>query len=77
MENLTRGIVAVPGEFLRDNIMNATPGKTLLTCRNIWKVYAEHLTPYFQQEVANADAAELSARMRDDGAIPAAVDVSF
>ena len=57
--------------------MKVTTTRTVLSCRNIWKVYAEERTPYFQQEVACADASRLSTRMRADGAIPAAVDVSF
>lgn len=48
-----------------------------LSCRNLWKVYAERSAPYFKNEASSADAGELSARMRSDGAIPAAVDVSF
>lgn len=48
-----------------------------LSCRHVWKVYTEDAAPYFKREVASADATELSARMRADGAIPAAVDVSF
>ena len=57
--------------------MNAVSEKTTLSCRNVWKVYAEQASPYFKQEVDGADAGALSARMRGDGAIPAAVDVSF
>jgi glycine betaine/proline transport system ATP-binding protein len=48
-----------------------------LSCRNVWKVYQESSAPYFKTEVAGADPADLSRRMRADGAIPAAVDVSF
>ena len=57
--------------------MNATSGQTILSCRNLWKVYAQQQAPYFLHEVGKTDAATLSARMREDGAIPAAVDVSF
>ena len=57
--------------------MNAESADTKLSCRNIWKVYNETFSPYFEQEVANADPQTLSQRMREDGAIPAAVDVSF
>ena len=57
--------------------MNSVSGDAKLSCRSIWKVYAATAAPYFASEVVGADAAELSARMRDDGAIPAAVDVSF
>jgi len=57
--------------------MNAASEETKLSCRHVWKVYAGDATPYFKREVDGANAAELSARMREDGAIPAAVDVSF
>ena len=57
--------------------MNTAADETKLSCRHVWKVYAEDAVPYFKREVEGADAAELSARMRADGAIPAAVDVSF
>ncbi len=57
--------------------MNADVEEIKLSCRHVWKVYADDATPYFKQEVDGADAGELSSRMRDDGAIPAAVDVSF
>lgn len=57
--------------------MSATSEQTILSCQNVWKVYADEQAPYFQQEVEKTDAGELSARMRTDGAIPAAVDVSF
>lgn len=57
--------------------MNATSEDTILSCRHIWKVYEEAASPYFKHEVPDADAAALSTRMRTDGAIPAAVDVSF
>ena len=57
--------------------MNEVAGDTKLSCRRVWKVYAEDAAPYFKSEVDGADATGLSARMREDGAIPAAVDVSF
>ena len=57
--------------------MNAASGDTTLSCRRVWKVYADAAAPYFKREVDGADARELSTRMRKDGAIPAAVDVSF
>ena len=57
--------------------MNAESADTKLSCRNVWKVYNETFSPYFEQEVANADPKTLSQRMREDFAIPAAVDVSF
>ena len=57
--------------------MNEVAGDIKLSCRHVWKVYADEATPYFKREVDGADATELSTRMREDGAIPAAVDVSF
>ncbi|RKF17083.1 ATP-binding cassette domain-containing protein [Roseovarius spongiae] len=48
-----------------------------LSCRNLWKVYAADAAPYFKDEVSESGVAELAARMREDGAIPAAADVSF
>ena len=48
-----------------------------LSCRHVWKVYAGEKAPYFKREVDGADPTDLSTRMRADGAIPAAVDVSF
>jgi glycine betaine/proline transport system ATP-binding protein len=57
--------------------MNTASEESKLSCRHIWKVYAEDTAPYFKREVDGANAGELSARMREDGAIPAAVDVSF
>lgn len=47
-----------------------------LSCRNVWKVYAEGSKNYFDRAGA-ANAADLAQQMRQDGAIPAAVDVSF
>ena len=57
--------------------MDAGTGDIKLSCRHLWKVYAAGAAPYFKSEVGSADAGELSRRMREDGAIPAAVDVSF
>ena len=48
-----------------------------LTCRHVWKVYRGEAAPYFGREVSSGAAGELARRMRADGAIPAAVDVSF
>ena len=52
-------------------------GEAKLSCRNIWKVYAEQNAPYFKSDVGKGATPELCARMREDGAIPAAADVSF
>ncbi len=57
--------------------MNNSSEPVKLSCRHVWKVYADEAAPYFKGEVDQSDAAELSRRMRTDGAIPAAVDVSF
>ena len=48
-----------------------------LSCREVWKVYRDEAAPYFRTDVSAGDPAALAARMRADGAIPAAVDVSF
>ncbi|MEM7073540.1 MAG: betaine/proline/choline family ABC transporter ATP-binding protein [Pseudomonadota bacterium] len=48
-----------------------------LSCRHLWKVYADERAPYFRNEVSSQDADSMAARLRDDGAIPAAVDVGF
>ena len=48
-----------------------------LSCRDVWKVYRNGAAPYFSREVTLQEAGALAARMRADGAIPAAVDVSF
>lgn len=46
-----------------------------LACRNIWKVYGKAPEKYFNGAVANPS--DLAQQMRAEGAIPAAVDVSF
>ena len=48
-----------------------------LSCRDVWKVYRDEAAPYFIRDVTSQEAGALAARMRADGAIPAAVDVSF
>ena len=48
-----------------------------LSCRNLWKVYRGEAAPYFKKSVSVEDAGQLAGRMREDGAIPAVVDVSF
>ncbi|MEO0750621.1 MAG: ATP-binding cassette domain-containing protein [Pseudomonadota bacterium] len=57
--------------------MDIPQGEVKLSCRNIWKVYAEARAPYFKSEVGQVPAPNLCTRMREDGAIPAAADVSF
>ncbi|MCR9146504.1 MAG: ATP-binding cassette domain-containing protein [Rhodobacteraceae bacterium] len=46
-----------------------------LSCRNIWKVYGKNAGGYFQ--TAPDEPAALVERIRADGAIPAAANVSF
>lgn len=57
--------------------MKTQTGEIKLSCRNLWKVYNQTAAPYLKTEVEQTDAADLRARMAEDGAIPAAVDVSF
>jgi len=60
--------------------VEATPSDTSpvkLSCREVWKVYRDGAAPYFRRDVTSGDAGALAERMRADGAIPAAVDVSF
>lgn len=57
--------------------MSTNDAHIKLSCRNLWKVYAEDKAPYFKSEVDGADGAILASKMREDGAIPAAADVSF
>ena len=61
--------------------MDARPSDTTsqvkLSCRDVWKVYRDEAAPYFNRDVTSEEAGSLAARMRADGAIPAAVDVSF
>ena len=57
--------------------MDAEVANPKLSCRHVWKVYADVAAPYFKGEADRSDAKDLSERMRADGAIPAAVDVSF
>ena len=48
-----------------------------LSCRNLWKIYRGEAAPYFDKDVSVDEASRLARRLRSDGAIPAAVDVSF
>lgn len=48
-----------------------------LSCRNIWKVYGGSRELYFPSGKAPEDPSALVDRIREDGAIPAAADVSF
>ena len=60
--------------------MDARPSndsQVKLSCRAVWKVYRDEAAPYFRTDVSAGDPGALAARMRADGAIPAAVDVSF
>ena len=57
--------------------MSVGSQETKLSCRHVWKVYSDTAAPYFHNKVDGSNPKELSERMRTDGAIPAAVDVSF
>ena len=57
--------------------MGETKDDVKLSCRNLWKVYKSSAAPYFKSEVGKTGVKELSERMREDGAIPAAADVNF
>ncbi len=48
-----------------------------LSCRNIWKVYGNQPERFFKDNSASDDPKTLCARMREEGAIPAAANVSF
>lgn len=48
-----------------------------LACRHVWKVYGADAGRYFDSDAEPADSAALADRMRREGAIPAAADVSF
>ncbi|SEO20182.1 glycine betaine/proline transport system ATP-binding protein [Salinihabitans flavidus] len=48
-----------------------------LVCRNLWKVFGTKPETWFKDQDALRDPASLAERMRDDGLIPAAVDVNF
>lgn len=50
-----------------------------LSCRNVWKIYGGSPTKYFDKKklFINSDTLNVVKKLRDDGAIPAAVDVSF
>ncbi|MFN3207514.1 MAG: glycine betaine/L-proline ABC transporter ATP-binding protein [Roseovarius sp.] len=48
-----------------------------LSCRNIWKVYGNRPGQYFPEDAPAEDTGALVGRIREDGAIPAAADVSF
>lgn len=48
-----------------------------LSCRNLWKVYGSNPTHWFRDEKASTDPTALARQMRENGLIPAAVDVSF
>jgi len=48
-----------------------------LSCKNLWKVYGSNPKTWFGDAEALSDPAALAQRMRENGLIPAAVDVSF
>ena len=60
--------------------MSETHQKTVkIACRNVWKVYGDTPTQYFTAPTgpASDDIPALVEKIRADGAIPAAADVSF
>jgi len=56
---------------------SATDKQTRLRCRNIWKVYGKSPKSYFPGGDPMSGTPELIERIRAEGAIPAAADVSF
>lgn len=48
-----------------------------LSCRNLWKVYGGRADYYFDTSGYQIDPDALATRMRQEGHIPAAIDVSF
>ncbi|WP_397544445.1 betaine/proline/choline family ABC transporter ATP-binding protein [Roseovarius salis] len=48
-----------------------------LSCRHLWKVYGGDAGPYLGGGAAEKDPAAVAEKLRADGMIPAAVDVSF
>ena len=48
-----------------------------LSCRNLWKVYGPKPDYYFDTKGYQIDTDALATRMRNEGHIPAAIDVSF
>lgn len=48
-----------------------------LSCRNVWKVYGDNALSYFNDSGGVTDPSVLAERIRTDGAIPAAADVTF
>ena len=55
----------------------SNPPETRLSCRNIWKVYGSKSEQFFPSGSELPDTSTLATRMRSEGAIPAAADVSF
>ncbi len=52
-------------------------GAVKLSCRNLWKVYGQRPSYYFDAKGYTIEPKALSDRMRAEGHIPACVDVSF
>ncbi len=52
-------------------------GQPRLSCREVWKVYGKNPGQYFPDGSPPGDTPALVERIRADGAIPAAADVSF
>jgi glycine betaine/proline transport system ATP-binding protein len=51
--------------------------QAILSCRHVWKVYGPEPEQYFARGAPSGNRAEQAARMRQEGHIPACVDVSF
>ncbi|WP_282611116.1 glycine betaine/L-proline ABC transporter ATP-binding protein [Pelagibius sp. Alg239-R121] len=60
-----------------DQSSATTTGAVKLSCRNLWKVYGSKLDYYFDTSGYSIDVDSLAARMRAEGHVPAAIDVSF
>ncbi len=52
-------------------------GTTILSCRNLWKVYGKTPDAYFNKTTSDNDPDVLAERMRSEQHIPACADVSF
>ncbi|MEZ5775470.1 MAG: betaine/proline/choline family ABC transporter ATP-binding protein [Hyphomicrobiaceae bacterium] len=61
----------------KDGAIAAGPRQVKLSCRNVWKVYGPRPGYYFDAAGYKIEPLPLAKRMRAEGHIPAAVDVSF
>ena len=60
-------------------MLNKNENTVKISCRNVWKIYGAATGRYFDGPTRpnGNDASEMVEKIRQDGAIPAAVDVSF